>query len=187
MNDDVQLYLDDAEEKMDGIVNHLEKELVKIRAGKANPHILDGILVNYYGTETPLNRVANISISDARTLIVQPWDKNVLDAVEKAIMKANVGLTPMSNGEIIRLNIPVLTEERRRDIVKQVKHLGEAGKIGVRNIRREAIDDIKKLQKDGLEEDEAKNAELLIQKLTDKYIDNIDKLLHSKEKEVMTV
>ncbi len=187
MNEEVQMYLDDAKEHMQEAVSHLDKELGKIRAGKANPAILDDIKVDYYGTETPLNRVSNVGASDAKTLVIQPWEKSMIDVIEKAIMKANIGLTPINNGELIRINIPPLTEERRKELVKQIKNISEQTKVSIRSKRREANDEIKALQKEGLSEDEAKEAENEVQKLTDTFSEEVDKLMSEKEEEVMKV
>jgi len=187
MDELVTMVLDDARANMDKSIGHLENELAKIRAGKANPRILDGIMVDYYGVQTPLNQVSNVGTPDAKTVAIQPWEKNMIDPIEKAIMQANIGITPENNGEIIRLNIPPLTEERRRDLVKQVKQEGENTKIGIRNGRRDANEELKQLQKDGLPEDEQKNGEAEVQKLTDNFIEKIDKILEAKEEDIMTV
>jgi ribosome recycling factor len=187
MDELVNMVLDDTRARMDKSIQHLENELAKIRAGKATPRIVDGILVEYYGVMTPLAQVANIGTPDAKTVAIQPWEKNMIDPIEKAIMQANIGITPENNGEIIRLNIPPLTEERRKQLVKQVKHEGEDTKVGIRNGRREANDELKKLQKDGLPEDEEKNGETEVQKLTDEYIEKVDKVIEAKENEIMTV
>lgn len=187
MDEDIQFYLDDAKENMSDSIDHLERELTKIRAGKANATILEGITVEYYGTSTPLNQISNISASDARTLVIQPWEKTMIDPIEKTIMKANLGLNPENNGEIIRLNIPPLTEERRKSLVKQVKNEGENAKVSIRNKRREINDEIKKMKKDGFPEDLAKDAEAEVQKLTDFYSKKVDEVLDAKEKDIMTV
>lgn len=187
MTEELELCLETTEESMQNSLAHLEKELGKVRAGRANPQILDGIKVNYYGTDTPLNQVSNVSASDARTIVIQPWEKNMIDPIERAIMGANIGLNPVNNGELIRLNIPILTEERRKDLVKQVKSLGETAKISIRTARRDANDEIKNLQKDGLEEDMAKDGENDVQKLTDKYSEKVDKLVEKKEEDIMTI
>jgi len=187
MNEELEFLFEVTKEKMDKAISHLESELGRIRAGKANPHILDGIEVDYYGTMTPLNQVSNISTPDPKTIAIQPWEKNMIDPIEKAIMSANIGLTPANNGELIRLNIPPLTEERRQQLVKQVKNEGEAAKVSVRNARRDANDEIKTLQKDGLPEDAAKRAETDIQKMTDEYTEKVDDIISSKEKDMMTV
>ena len=187
MDELVTMVLDDARANMDKSMQHLENELVKIRAGKASPRIVDGIMVDYYGVMTPLTQVSNIGTPDAKTVAIQPWEKNMINPIEKAIMQANIGITPENNGEIIRLNIPPLTEERRRDLVKQAKHEGEDTKVGVRNARRDANDELKQLQKDGLPEDEEKNGESEVQKLTNEYIERVDKVIDAKENDIMTV
>ncbi len=187
MTEEVKMYIDDAKERMNKALLHLENELVKIRAGKASPAMLETVTVEYYGTKVPLNQVANINTSDARTLVIQPWEKKMIDVIEKAIFAANLGLTPVNNGDVIRINIPPLTEERRHTLVKQVKHEGEIAKISIRNIRRETIDEIKKLQKKGIAEDEIKLAEEEMQKVTDNFTKKVDEILHHKESEIMAV
>ncbi len=187
MDELISLQLEDTAEQMKKAVTHTESELTKIRAGKAMPSMLDGIHVDYYGTSTPLSQVSNINTPDARTLLVQPWEKTMLSAIEKAILDANIGLTPQNDGTVIRLNIPPLTEERRRDLVKKVKEEAEKGRVAVRNIRKEANDVIKKLKNDGVSEDEIKTGEAEVQKLTDKYIANVDRLAEAKEQDIMTV
>lgn len=187
MNEEVELYLDDAKEKMEDAISHLEKELRKIRAGKAHPQMLDDVKIDYYGTESPLNRVANVGTSDSRTIVIQPWDKNMIAPIEKAILKANLGFNPANNGELIRINVPALTEERRKELTKHVRSEGENTRVSIRTTRRETNDEIKKLKKEGLSEDDAKTAEDEVQKLTDKFIDEVDKLLEKKEEEIMTV
>ena len=159
MSDDVTLILEDAQENMQKALDHLEAELIKIRAGKASPQMLDGLTVDYYGSLTPLNQVGNVSVMDARTLTIQPWEKNMLQPIERSIIAANLGVTPQNDGNIIRLFMPPLTEERRKEFVKRANGEGEQSKVSVRSIRRDAIEQIKKLQKDGLSEDEAKDAE----------------------------
>lgn len=176
-----------AEAKMQATVEYLEESLSRIRAGKANPKILDGIKLDYYGTLTPLSGVASISTPDAKTIIVQPWEKQMLREVEKAIMDSDVGITPENNGEVIRLGIPPLTEERRKSLVKQSKGEAEEAKISVRNARRDAIDSVKKSVKDGTPEDVAKDSEATIQKIHDKYVKRIDEIFAIKEKEILTV
>ncbi len=168
-------------------IGHLEIEISKIRAGKATPQIVDGIHVEYYGNPTPLQQVANVTIPDARTISIQPWERNMLAPIEKAIMAANIGLTPQNDGIYIRLFLPPLTEERRKDLVKRVYAEGENAKIAVRNIRRDSIEQVKKLQKDGLSEDIAKDGEGRIQGITDKNIVLVDQHCKDKEKEIMTV
>lgn len=168
-------------------ISHLETELVKIRAGKANPQMLDGLMVDYYGSPMPINQVANISVMDARTLSIQPWEKNMLQPIERAIIAANIGITPQNDGALIRLFLPPLTEERRKELVKKCQAEGEHSKVAIRNIRRDAIEHIKKLQKNGLSEDAAKDAEADVQQITDKFIAAVEKHLAAKEKEIMSV
>lgn len=187
MSDDLAFLLEDAQDTMKKALNHLENELVKIRAGKANPQMLEGLTVDYYGTPTVLNQVANVSAVDARTLTLQPWEKNMLQPIERAIINANLGVTPQNDGNIIRLFMPPLTEERRKEFVKRANGEGEHSRVAIRSIRRDSIEQIKKLQKDGLSEDEAKDAEKNIQDLTDKHITLIEKHLAAKEKEIMSV
>ena len=185
--EDVSLTLEMAEESMQKAINHLEAELTKIRAGKANPQMLDGIVVDYYGSPTPIGQIGNISVMDARTLSIQPWEKNMLQPIERAIIAANIGINPQNDGVLIRLFLPPLTEERRRELVKRCQGEGEHAKVAVRNIRRDAIEHIKKLQKNGLSEDATKDAESDVQEVTNRYIAAIDKHLASKEKEIMAV
>ncbi|MFH2094882.1 MAG: ribosome recycling factor [Bacteroidota bacterium] len=187
MNEEVEMLLEITKEKMDKGIDYLKRELMKIRAGKADPRMLDGIFVDYYGVRTPLSQVSNINTPDPRTLSIQPWEKPMVEVIEKAILAANIGLTPINNGELIRINIPILTEERRRDLAKQVKKEGESAKIGVRNSRRESNDELKKLNKEGLSEDLTRDAEAEIQKITDDYIKKVDELLEKKETEIMTI
>ena len=187
MNEDVQLFFDDAIEKMEKSLYHLSSELVKLRAGKATPSMLDGIMVNYYGTPTPLQQVANINTPDARSFVIQPWEKKMIDAIEKAIFAANIGMTPSNNGEVVRLTVPQLTEERRKSMVKQVKVEGESAKISIRNARRDAIEEFKKMVKQGLPEDMEKDATEEMQKQTEKYYKKVDEILTKKETEIMTV
>jgi len=168
-------------------LDHLETELIKIRAGKANPQMLEGLTVDYYGSPTVLNQVSNVSVMDARTLTIQPWEKNMLQPIERAIINANLGVTPQNDGNIIRLFMPPLTEERRREFVKRAGGEGEQSRVAIRNMRRDAIEQIKKLQKDGLSEDEAKDAEKEIQDITDKHIALVEKHLQQKEKDIMSV
>jgi len=187
MDDEVLLVFDVAKEKMENALVHLDHELLKIRAGKASPSMLDGIMVDYYGSATPLSQVANINTPDAKTISIQPWEKPMIDPIEKAILAANIGLTPVNNGELIRLNIPPLTEERRKDLVKQSKAECENGRVSLRNARRDAMDEIKKLQKDGLSEDLAKDKEAEIQEITNNFNKRIDKVYEAKEKDILTV
>lgn len=177
----------DTSAAMNKAIGHLETELSKIRAGKATPAIVDGIMVEYYGNPTPLNQVANITIPDARTISLQPWEKNMLGPIEKAIIAANIGLNPQNDGSFIRLFLPPLTEERRKELVKRVNQEGEHAKVAIRNIRRDAIEHVRKLQKDGMAEDVAKDAEGRIQGITDKFIVQTDSHLKDKEKDIMTV
>jgi ribosome recycling factor len=187
MNEDAQLIIDLANEKMEKALHFLETDLSRIRAGKANTHILDGILVEYYGNPVPLAQVSNISTPDPKTIAIQPWEKNMIAPIEKAIMGSQLGITPMNNGEIIRINIPMLTEERRKELVKQVKHEGEVAKVSLRNSRREANEELKKMHKEGLPEDEMKRGEIDIQKMTDDHTAKIEKIIEAKEKEILTV
>ncbi len=187
MQEEVEFVLDVCKEKMSAAIEHLEKELIHIRAGKASPAMLDGVLVEYYGSMTPLNQVSNVSTPDARTIAVQPWEKNLISVIEKAIMNADLGLNPDNNGEIIRINIPVLTEERRRGLVKQAHVEGENAKVSIRLARKDANDSLKKLQKDGLSEDLEKDAEAEVQKFTDDFGKKVDALVEAKEKDIMTI
>jgi ribosome recycling factor len=187
MDPKIKAHLDEARAHMDKAVSHVETELQKIRAGKASPQMLDGIQVDYYGTMTPLNQVANVNTTDARTIVVQPWEKSLIPVIEKAITDANLGLTPQNDGQAIRLNVPPLTEERRKDLVKKVKAEAEHGRVSVRNIRKEINEKLKKLKNDGVAEDELKAGEAEVQKLTDSYITKIDKHIEVKEKDIMTV
>lgn len=187
MEEEVQMYLEETEDKMKSSISHLETMLSKIRAGKASPSMLDNINVDYYGTETPLTQVANVNTPDPKTILIQPWEKNLLQVIEKAILVANIGLTPNNNGEIIRISIPPLTEDRRIQLVKQAKVEGEDSKVGIRNTRRWANDEFKRLQKEGLSEDNQKDAEQEVQKLTDNYSKKIDELISLKEKDILTI
>src|SRR6202035_3333187 len=187
MSDDLELILEDARDSMKKALNHLESELIKIRAGKASPQMLEGLTVDYYGSPTVLNQVGNISVMDARTMTIQPWEKNMLQPIERAIINANLGVTPQNDGHIIRLFMPPLTEERRKEFVKRAYAEGEQTRVAVRNIRREAIEQIKKMQKDGLSEDLTKDAEKQMQDVTDQHISLVEKHLASKEKEIMSV
>lgn len=187
MEDEVQMYLDETEEKMKSSIHHLETQLAKIRAGKASPNMLDGIMVEYYGVNTPLNQVANINTPDPKSILVQPWEKNLLGTIEKAILAANIGLTPANNGEVIHINVPPLTEERRLQLVKQAKAEGEDTKIGIRNARKWANDEFKQLLKEGLSEDAEKLAMEEVQKLTDDYTKKVDHLVGNKEKDILTI
>lgn len=187
MTEEVSGIIAGAEDLMRKAIGHLETELVKIRAGKANPQMLDGLVVDYYGSPMPISQVANISILDARTLTIQPWEKNMLQPIERSIIGANIGVTPQNDGVIIRLFLPPLTEERRRELVKRCQGEGEQSKVAIRNIRRDAIENIKKQQKNGLSEDASKDAETNVQQVTDKFITQVDNHLAAKEKEIMAV
>ena len=184
---DLSEIFDTTSASMKKAISYFETELSKIRAGKASPMMLDGIVVDYYGNPTPIGQVGNISAIDARTLTIQPWEKNMLQPIERAIIAANIGVNPQNDGVIIRLFLPPLTEERRKDLVKQSNAEGEQAKISIRSIRRDAIEQIKKMQKDGLSEDAAKDSEKEIQEMTDNFISTIDKYLETKEKEIMVV
>ncbi len=187
MSEEIALIQSDTTSSMEKAISHLETELVRIRAGKANPNMLDGIVAEYYGSLTPISQIANISALDARTISVQPWEKNMLQPIERAIIAANIGINPQNDGNIIRLFLPPLTEERRKELVKKCNNEGENAKVSIRNIRRDAIEHIKKLQKDGLSEDSAKDAEDDVQELTNRYIALVEKHLAAKEKEIMAV
>ncbi len=187
MEEEIQLILDDATEKMENAVAFLEKEMDKVRAGRANPKMLETVLVDYYGSMTPLSQVANVSTPDPRTIAIQPWEKQLIPVIEKAIMAANLGFNPDNNGEIVRINIPALTEERRKELVRIVKKLAEDARISTRNSRRDANEEFKKLKKDGLPEDMEKDATQNMQKITDDYSAKIDALLEQKEKDILTV
>ena len=184
---DVNHYLNPAEEKMELAVAYLEETLARIRAGKANPKILDGLRVDYYGSLAPISNVANVGVPDARTITITPWEKSMFKVIEKAIIDSDLGIMPENNGEIIRISIPPLTEERRKALVKQSKNEAEQAKISVRNARREAIDGLKKAIKDGMSEDVEKDAEDKLQKTHDRYMKKIDELFALKEKEILTV
>ena len=184
MNEEIDFILDSAKEAMINAIEHLIKELRAIRAGKASPSMLANVQVNYYGAATPLSQIANVSTSDARTITIQPWEKNMLQEVEKAIMLANLGFNPMNNGDIIIINVPALTEERRIELAKQAKAEAEHAKVGIRNARKDANNDVKKTD---ISDDLKKNAEENVQKLTDVYTKQIDEKLSVKEKEIMTV
>jgi len=187
MTEEIKLIIDDMKEHMDKAILHLELELAKVRAGKANPSMLDSIHVDYYGTNTPLSQVANVNTPDARTIVIQPWEKAMIEPIEKAIHSSNIGFNPQNDGTVVRINVPPLTEERRMELVKKARAEGEHAKVGVRNIRRDANEHIKKEQKGGLPEDMAKDAEDKVQELTNGFITKIDKHLEVKEKEILTV
>jgi ribosome recycling factor len=187
MSDELNIIQESVQENMDRAISHLETELVKVRAGKANPNLVDGIVVDYYGSPTPISQVGNISVADARTLTIQPWERNMLQPIERAIIAANIGINPQNDGNMIRLFMPPLTEERRKELVKKAQGEGEHSKVAIRNLRRDAMEQVKKLQKNGLSEDVCKDAEKNIQETTDRYIALVDKHLAAKEKEIMTV
>ena len=187
MTEEVQFVIDAAQEMMDKAINHLELELGALRAGKANPRMLDTVMVDYYGTQTPISQVANIGTPDPKTIAIQPWEKTMVEPIERAIINANLGFTPMNNGEMIRINIPALTEERRKVLVKQVHSEGEGARVSIRSARKDANDEIKKLEKDGLSEDESKSAEDTIQKQTDSYGEKIEKIVKAKEEDIMKI
>ncbi|MCE3259120.1 MAG: ribosome-recycling factor [Bacteroidetes bacterium] len=184
---DVKTVLDNSKALMDKAISHLEVELQKVRAGKANPVMLESVMVDAYGSKMALNSVASVNTQDARTLIIQPWDKSMLTPIEKGIQMANLGFNPQNDGVIIRIVVPPLTEERRRELTKTAKNLGEDAKIAIRNIRKDAMENIKGLKKNGLPEDEAKDAETKIQNLTDSTVAKVDKHIEQKEKEILTV
>ncbi|MCU0394889.1 MAG: ribosome recycling factor [Chitinophagaceae bacterium] len=187
MSTDTGQLLKETEDLMRKSIAHLEAELAKVRAGKATPQMLDGLVVDYYGNPTPINQVGNISVVDARTLTIQPWERNMLQPIERSILQANIGITPQNDGNIIRIFLPPMTEERRRELVKKSNHEGEHARVSVRNLRRDAIERVKKMQKDGLSEDAAKDTEVDIQELTDRFIALVEKHLEAKEKEIMHV
>ncbi len=187
MIEELELIYDEFKTSNEKSLSHLESELIKIRAGKASPSMLQGVMVEYYGSMTPIQQVANVNTMDARTIVVQPWEKNMLNDIAKGIMNANLGLNPQNNGEQLLIAVPPLTEERRRDLVKRAKAEAENAKVGVRNHRKDALDMIKDLKKDGLSEDMEKVAEEEIQKITNSYIKKIEDLLEIKEKDIMTV
>jgi ribosome recycling factor len=187
MSDELDFIVEESKDSMIRAITHLENELTRIRAGKANPQMLDGVQVDYYGVPTVINQMANVSALDARTLTIQPWEKNMLQPIERAIINANLGVTPQNDGNIIRLFMPPLTEERRREFVKKAYSEGEQTRVAVRSIRRDAIEEIRKLQKEGLSEDLTKDAEKQMQEITDQHISMVEKHLASKEKEIMSV
>ncbi len=187
MTEELEMVYDDLRSSNDKTMTHFDHELLKVRAGKATPAMLTGVMVEYYGAMTPLQQIANVNTMDARTITVQPFEKNTLNDIAKGIMNANLGLNPQSNGEQLLIAVPPLTEERRRDLVKKAKAEGESGKVGIRNNRKDALDFIKTMKNDGLSEDMTKDAEAVVQDITNKFIKKIDDLLEQKEKEIMTV
>lgn len=187
MTDNIKQLLKEMEQQMQQTLQHLEKEFSRIRAGKASPDIFEDIKIEYYGTLTPLNQVASINIPDARTIVIQPWDKSVLGTIEKAILSANLGFTPINNGEILRINMPPITEERRKELVKKAKQEAENARVAIRNIRRTYLERAKKLEKEGVAEDIIKQTEKNIQDITDNWIDKIDRATQAKEKDILTI
>lgn len=187
MQEEVNMYIDMGRESMDEAISRLQRELSKVRTGKASPAMLNGLKVDYYGSSTPLNQVSNVSTSDAKTIVIKPYEKSMLAPIEKSIFEANLGLTPQNNGEIIMINIPPLTEERRKEYVKRAKALGEESKVSLRNTRREMMDGIKKAVKDGFPEDAGKRKEDEIDDITKEFTGKIDKLIDAKEKDIMTI
>ena len=187
MEEELEFIFDSAEEGMQKAIERLEHELARIRAGKASPAMLSSVQIEYYGSMTPLKNLANVTTPDSKTLMIQPFEKGLLEEIEKGIMKANLGFNPGNDGKVVRINIPPLTEDRRRDLVKQAKAVAEQAKVSVRSSRKEANDEIKALEKDGLSEDRAKDAEAQVQDLTTKYSNTIDSLVDEKEKDIMTI
>jgi ribosome recycling factor len=187
MNEEVDLIIEESRDRMEKALEHLEHELARLRAGRATPALLDGITVDYYGVNSPLSQVSNINTPDPKSILIQPWEKTMLGVIEKAILAANIGLTPMNTGEVIRINVPPLTEERRHQLVKQVRNEGETAKISIRNSRKWANDELKNLLKEGLPEDMEKNATDEVQKATNDFTAKVDKVVTSKEKDIMTV
>ncbi len=185
--EDIDFFLEQAEEMMDKAVDHLTVELSRIRAGKASPGMLDGLEIDYYGAMSPLNQIASVTTPDARTIAIKPWEAKIIPEIERAIVNSDLGLNPQNDGELIRINIPALTEERRLNLVKQAKAEGENGRVSVRNVRKDVNDSLKNLLKEGVAEDLVKSAEEEVQKITDKHVEKIDQLLMVKEKDIMTV
>jgi ribosome recycling factor len=187
MNEEIELIMEEVRDRMVKALEHLEHELARLRAGRATPALLDGVTVDYYGVNSPLSQVSNVNTPDPKSILIQPWEKNMLGIIEKAIMAANIGLTPVNNGEVIRINVPPLTEERRHQLVKQVRNEGETAKISIRNSRKWGNDELKNLLKEGLPEDLEKNAVDSIQEMTHDYTIKVDKVMATKEKDIMTV
>ena len=184
---DTKTILNEASTRMQKSVDHLEEELLNIRAGKASVNVLNGVMVEYYGSQVPVSGAASVTVPDAKTILIQPWDKNLIRVIEKAIIDSNIGLTPSNNGEQIRLTMPPLTEERRKELVKRSRGEAETARVSLRNARRDAIEAFKKAQKEGMPEDEAKDGETQVQKILDKFSKSLDEILAQKEKEIMTV
>jgi ribosome recycling factor len=187
MSAELEKHMSSAQEQMDKAIEHLHHEMQKVRTGKANPAVVQEIRVNYYGSPMPINQIANVGLADSRTITIQPWEKAMLGPIEKAVFEANIGLTPINDGDLIRINVPPLTEERRKDLVKQAKHMGEEGKVAVRSIRHKSLDFIKKAVKDGTPEDVGKKKEIQLQDMVNHHVDKIDKLIKVKEDEIMKV
>ncbi len=187
MEEELDFLYEEAKDKMDKSIQHFERELLKIRAGKANPQMLDNVKVDYYGVLTKLSQMSNVNTPDPRSIVVQPWEKNMLEPIERAIMAANLGFNPQNDGNLIRISVPPLTEERRKDLVKKVKNEGENTKVGIRNNRREALEAGKKLEKEGAPEDMVKAYEHNIQELTNEYTAKVDKMVEQKETDIMTI
>lgn len=187
MNEEIELIIEEVRDKMEKALEHLEHELARLRAGRATPALLDGITVDYYGVNSPLSQVSNINTPDPKSILIQPWEKTMLGTIEKAILAANIGLTPVNNGEVIRINVPPLTEERRHQLVKQVRNEGETAKISLRNSRKWANDELKRLLKEGLPEDLEKIAVDQVQEMTHDFTQKIEKVMALKEKDIMTV
>ncbi|MDA9120505.1 ribosome recycling factor [Flavobacteriales bacterium] len=187
MEEDLQFIFDSAKEGMESAMERLEHELARIRAGKASPAMLTSVQVEYYGSNVPLKNVANVNTPDSKTLMIQPFEKGILEEIEKGIMRANLGFNPGNDGKVVRISIPPLTEERRRDLVKQAKAVAEQGKVSIRNARKDANDEIKALQKDGLSEDRAKSAEAEVQDMTTDFSNKVDSLVSAKEVDIMTI
>ena len=187
MNEEIAMALDDAKEKMEKAIGRLEGELSKIRAGKAHPSMLESVRVDYYGSMTPVSQVANVNSTDARTLVVQPWEKGMLDPIATGIINANLGLNPMNNGEVLIINVPPLTEERRRELSKRARSEGEGARVGIRNARKDANDYLKAAKEDGMSEDELKKGEQLVQELTNQFTDKVESVLAAKEADIMTI
>ena len=185
--EEVDIYIESAKEGMDHAVEHLQKELLKIRAGKATPDMLSGLSVPYYGSQTPLNQVANVGVTDSRTLVIQPWEKSMIQPIEKAIMEANLGFTPQNDGDLVRINIPALTEDRRKQLVKLAKVAAEESKVGLRSVRRDAMESIKEAIKEGYPEDMGKRMEEKVEDMTKTYSGKIEQLLKAKEEDIMTI
>ena len=185
--EEIDIYLETARESMEKSYRHTAKEFGKVRAGKASPAMLEGITVDYYGTQTPLNQVASVNTPDARTLVIKPWEKGMLDTIETAIINSDLGLNPQNDGDTIKLYLPPLTEERRKELAKVIRNEAENGKIGIRNARKEVMDELKKLKGEGVSEDEIKRAEEKVQKITDEYTEKIDAISSKKEEEIMTI